>query len=78
MTAEPDIPNFVSLVLYLKSRYSFEELNDFVVEGDVSFSKGRTAHRAEPGRGRCSFTAYSEGWKDEDSEGGRFGRLELN
>ncbi len=31
--ADPEIPNFTSLMLYLKDKYDFAEFRDFVVEG---------------------------------------------
>ncbi|MDC7224761.1 MAG: hypothetical protein PQJ60_13530 [Spirochaetales bacterium] len=79
VSAEPEIPNFVSLILYLKSKYKFDELNDITVEGGRVFFK-RGGRRIELSREEAETVApppVPES-KDKEDMGGRFGRLELN
>ncbi len=75
----PEIPNFVSLILYMKSRYAFEELNDITVEGGRVFFK-RGGRRIELSReeGEPIAAPLPEDKGKEEAGGGRFGRLELS
>ncbi|MDC7220336.1 MAG: hypothetical protein PQJ59_10365 [Spirochaetales bacterium] len=77
--AEPEIPNFVSLILYLKGKYKFDELNDIVVEGGRVFFK-RGGRRIELSREEEEAVAPPPAAEPnaDESAGGRFGRLELN
>jgi hypothetical protein len=78
-TVDPEIPNFVSLILYLKSKYNFDELNDLTVEGGRVFFK-RGGRRIELSREEAEniIPPPPRESKDDEDASGRFGRLELN
>ncbi len=77
--AEPEIPNFVSLIQHMKSRYTFPELNDLTVEGGrVFFRRGGRKIELSREEEEVKATPPPEKNNDTTAETGRFSQLELN
>jgi hypothetical protein len=79
--SEPEIPNFVSLIQYIKSKYNFEELRDLSVEGGRVFFR-RGGRKIELSREQEEVLTPPPGPSSEQEEStaetGRFSQLELN
>ena len=78
-STEPEIPNFVSLIQHMKSKYTFPELNDLTVEGGrVFFRRGGRKIELSREEEEVKNTPPPQRDNDTTAETGRFSQLELN
>ena len=77
--AEPVIPNFTSLILYLKGKYNFAELEDLTVDGGRVFFK-RGGRHIELSRDveDVIVPPTSSDSKNAEESAPRFRQLEMN
>lgn len=77
--SEPEIPNFVSLIQYIKGKYDFEELRDFSIEGGrVFFRRGGRKIELSREQEEIAPSAVPPSSQNEGTDTGRFGQLEMS